>query len=427
MYLKIKVLGGGREVGRSAIIVESVGKKLLLDYGVSFDEKDRPILPLHVRPIEVLAVLISHAHLDHIGAAPYLYITGNPKLLTTRPTIDVARLLTIDFLRLNSLYVDYEMREFDRMNSNAQFVEYGEEVQVDDFSVQFFNAGHIIGSSLIYIETPGDENILYTGDFNTNQTWTLKPADTAPLKVTTLIVESTYGSRNHPPRGKMEERLIQVVEETIDRGGVALIPAFSVGRTQEVITLLYTHAPYLDIYVDGLSRDVTEIYSKHRGFLRDPVLFNKVVENINFVTDSSMRRKIVRKPCVIVASAGMLKGGPSLYYLKKLYDNSKNSIILVSYQAVNSNGHRILEEGQLPQHDVGPIKARIEWIDLSSHAGKDDIVKYTLQYKNTLRNIIIVHGDYEEALVLSTRMKEFIGEDINIYIPASGEEVEITT
>ena len=427
MYLKIKVLGGGREVGRSAIIVESADKKLLLDYGINFDEKDRPILPLHVRPVEVLAVLISHAHLDHIGATPYLYITGNPKLLTTRPTMDVARLLTIDFLRLNSLYVDYEMREFDRMSSSAQFIEYGEEIQVDDFSVQFFNAGHIIGSSLIYIETPGGENILYTGDFNTTQTWTLKPADTAPLKVTTLIVESTYGSRNHPPRGKMEERLVQVVEETVDRGGVALIPAFSVGRTQEVITLLYTRAPYLDIYVDGLSRDITEIYSKHKGFLRDPVLFNKVTKNINFVTDSSMRREITRKPCVIVASAGMLKGGPSLYYLKKLHDNPKNSIILVSYQAVNSNGHRILEEGQLPDHDVGLIKARLEWIDLSSHAGRDDIVKYTLQYKNTLRNIIIVHGDYEEALVLSTRLREIIGKDINIHIPASGEEIEITT
>ena len=224
MPVKISILGGGREVGRTAIVVETAGKKLLLDYGVSFDEKDRPVLPLHVRPIDLFAAAISHAHLDHIGAAPYLYITSSPRLLATRPTIDVARLLTLDFLRLNAPYIEYEMREFERMSSNTKFVEYEERVDVEDFTIQFFNAGHIIGSSLIYIETPSGENILYTGDFNTTQTWTLKQADIAPSKVTTMIVESTYGARNHPPRSKMEEKLVAVVEETIDRSGVVLIP-----------------------------------------------------------------------------------------------------------------------------------------------------------------------------------------------------------
>jgi putative mRNA 3-end processing factor len=425
MVLKISVLGGGREVGRSAISVNVGDKKILLDYGVSFDERDRPVLPLHVRPIDLLAVMISHAHLDHIGAAPYLYITGAPKLITTRPTIDVARLLTLDFLRLNAPYVEYEMREFERMSSNTVFIEYGEKIEVNGVSAQFFNAGHIIGSSLVYIETPSGDKILYTGDFNTTQTWTLKPADTIPVEVTTLIVESTYGARNHPPRGKMEERLVSIVEETVDRGGVALIPAFSVGRSQEVITLLYAHAPYLDIYVDGLSRDITEIYLRHREYLRDPSLFNRVVEGVNFVTDASMRRKIVKKPCVIVASAGMLKGGPSLYYLKRLYDNPRNSIILVSYQAINSNGHRVLEEGQLSELDIGPIKARLEWIDLSSHTSRDDIVKYISQYKSTLRNIIIVHGNYEEESILASRVREILGNDIRVYTPATGEELII--
>jgi putative mRNA 3-end processing factor len=425
MNLRVTILGGGREVGRSAISVDVGGKKILLDYGVSFDERDRPVLPLHVRPIDLLAVMISHAHLDHIGAAPYLYITGAPRLITTRPTIDVARLLTLDFLRLNAPYVEYEMREFDRMSSNTVFIEYGKKVEVDGVSAEFFNAGHIIGSSQVYIETPSGERVLYTGDFNTTQTWTLKQADRAPVEVTTLIVESTYGARNHPPRGKMEERLVSIVEETVDRGGVVLIPAFSVGRSQEVITLLYARAPYLDIYVDGLSRDITEIYLTHKEFLRDPALFTRVVESVNFVVDSSMRKKIVKKPCVIVASAGMLKGGPSLYYLKRLHDNPRNSIILVSYQAVNSNGHRVLEGGQLPELNIGPVKARLEWIDLSSHTSRDDTIKYISQYKSSLRRIIIVHGDYEEASVLASGVREVLGEDVEIHIPATGEEIVV--
>jgi putative mRNA 3-end processing factor len=423
MVVKVSILGGGREVGRSAVLVNADGKKLLLDYGVSFGEKDRPVFPLHVRPVDLSAIVVSHAHLDHIGAAPYFYITGSPRLIATRPTMDVARLLVLDFLRLNAPYVEYEMREFERMYDSTQFVEYGESVDVDGLFLQFFNAGHIIGSVLTYVETPSGENILYTGDFNTIETWTFRPAEIPPLKVTTIIVESTYGARNHPSRSRVEERLVSIVEETVDRGGVALIPAFSVGRSQEVVTLLCTRAPYLDVYVDGLSRDVTEVYVKHKKFLRDPALFSKVVENVNFVVDSSMRRKITKKPCVIVASAGMLKGGPSLYYFKKLYDNPRNSIILVSYQAINSTGHKLLEEGQILEQNIGPIRARLEWLDLSSHTSRDETVKYILRYKSTLRDIVLVHGDYEEAQALASRIREFLGEDVKIHIPATGEEL----
>ncbi|MEM1720191.1 MAG: MBL fold metallo-hydrolase [Desulfurococcaceae archaeon] len=424
--MEVRILGGGREVGRTAILLKEREGSILLDYGVSFDERDVPQLPLHVRPVDVNALVISHAHLDHVGAAPYLFITGNPKTITTKPTLDVARLLTIDFLRLNAHYIDYELREFDRMYSSAEFLNYGEKAEVDAFEIQSFNAGHIMGSSLTYVETPSGEHVLYTGDFNAVQTWTLSSVDTPPLKPTTIIVESTYGARNHPPRHLVEKRLLEVVEDTVDRGGVVLIPAFSVGRTQEVMTILYAQAPYLDIYVDGLSRDVTELYVKYRKFLRDPGLFLKVVENVNFITDFAMRKKILKKPCVVIASAGMLKGGPSLYYLKQIQGNSRNAIVLVSYQAVNSNGHKILESGVLREQGIEePIKARLTWLDLSSHSGSDDIVKFVLHYKSSVRNVIIVHGNPEDADELSRKLKEQLGEDVNVLAPPSGGTVQL--
>lgn len=423
--MEINILGGGKEVGRAAILLRDRGKALLLDYGVNFDEKDVPQLPLHVKPIDLSAVVLSHAHLDHVGAAPYLYITGTPKAITTKPTLDVARLLILDFLKLNAYYVDYEIREFDRLYNAAEFVEYGDGVNVGEFDVHVFNAGHILGSSLTYIETPSGEKVIYTGDFNTIQTWTLSGVEQPPLKPTTIVIESTYGARNHPPRHIVEKHLIEIVEDTVDKGGIVLIPAFSVGRTQEIATLLYAQAPYLDIYIDGLSRDVTQLYLKHRKFLRDPNLFTKVVENVNFVTDPSMRKKILKKPCVLIASAGMLKGGPSLYYLKHLSNNPKNAVIMVSYQATNSNGHRILENGVLEEQEIKePIKARLEWLDLSSHAGSDDIVKFVSRYKDSVKNIVVVHGNEEDAETLANKLKEQLGGDVNVYVPINGATIQ---
>lgn len=425
--MEIKVLGGGQEVGRAALYLKDGGTGILLDYGVNFDERDNPKLPIHIRPIDVSALVISHAHLDHVGAAPYLYITASPRAISTKPTMDIAKYLTIDFLRLNAHYIDYELREFDRMYSSTSFLNYGEEVEVANFTIRLFNSGHILGSSMVYIESESNERLLYTGDFNTVQTWTLSAADTPPVEPTILVVESTYGGRNHPPRHLVEKRLVQVVEETIDGGGVVLIPAFSVGRTQEVMTILTSQAPYLDIYVDGMGRDITELYVKHRKFLRDPNLFCKVIDNVNFITDASMRKKVLRKPCVIITPAGMLKGGPALYYLKHIHSSPKNTVIFVSYQAVNSNGHKVLETGSLEGLGITLIKARLEWLDLSSHVGRDDIIKYVKRYKSTLNTIIIIHGSPQDSRELSTRLREHIGNDVSIYTPVNGDLIKTTT
>ncbi|MEM4481285.1 MAG: MBL fold metallo-hydrolase [Desulfurococcaceae archaeon] len=422
--MEIRVLGSGQEVGRAAIYLKGANSGLLLDYGVNFDEKDNPQLPMHVRPVDISAVVISHAHLDHVGAAPYLYITGGPRAISTKPTMDIAKYLTVDFLRLNAHYIDYELREFDRMYSNTIFLNFGEEAIVGEFKVRLYSSGHILGSSMVYAESETGDRVLYTSDFNTAQTWTLGGAETPPIEPSTLIVESTYGGRNHPPRHLVEKRLLEVVEETIDRGGVILVPAFSVGRTQEVMTLLGSQAPYLDIYVDGMSRDISELYLKHKRFLRDPNLFSKVVENVNFVTDVSMRKKILKKPCAIIASAGMLKGGPALYYLKQIHSNSRNAVVLVSYQSANSNGHKILSAGSLQELGVGPIKARLEWLSLSSHGSRDDIIRFARHYKGSVKDIIIVHGSSQDSNSLSLKLREALGDDVNIYVPANGEVIK---
>ncbi len=421
----LKILGGGQEVGRAAYLVIDKNKYFLLDYGVNFDEEDHPQFPLHVRPIDLSGIAITHAHLDHIGAAPLLYITAKPPLYITKPTLDIGKLLINDFLKLNAYYVDYDIGEFETMATKAKFMEYGVEEEAGEYTLLFTDAGHILGSSMIYLETPSGHRILYTGDVNTIQTWTLNRAQLWPIKIDTLIIESTYGSTKHPPRHMSEKRLIDAIEEVIDSGGTVLIPAFSVGRTQEVMCLVQAELPHVNIYVDGMSRDITNIYLKYKNFLRDPAMFQKAVENTFFIRGWSDRRKAWKTPSVIISSAGMLKGGPSVYYLKKISDNPKNAVFLVSYQAPNSPGHILLEKGKLEELGIEEMRARLEWFDLSSHAGKDGLLSIMLRYKHVLKNIVIIHGEPESTIKLANMAKEALGEDINIYTPVNGGEIKL--
>jgi len=426
MAIEVRVLGSGGEVGRAAIYIRDTNREkgVLLDYGINFDEEGRPRFPEHIRPIDVAGIVVSHAHLDHIGAVPQLFISARPLTIMTRPTMEIGEILIRDFMKISGYYIDYEEGELSLMMEHSLLLDYGEEVEVDKYRVMLTSAGHILGSSLVYLETPSGHKILYTGDTNTIQTWTLTKAELWPMKIDTLIIESTYGNVIHPPRYETEKQLIDSIEEVIDNNGVVLIPAFSVGRSQEVISLVTAELPHVPVFLDGMSREITDIYLKNRKFLRDPEMFRKAVENTRFIRGWQDRRKVWRRPCVIVSSAGMLKGGPALYYLKKIADNPRNAVFLVSYQSPDSPGHEILETGRI--EDLGlKIKARLQWFDLSSHAGRDGLLEIIYHYRHSLKNIVIIHGEDESRAKLAEMAKMKIGEDINIHIPSNGEKLEL--
>ena len=426
MAIEVRVLGSGGEVGRAAIYIRDANREkgILLDYGINFDEEGRPRFPEHIRPIDVAGIVVSHAHLDHIGAVPQLFISARPLTIMTRPTMEIGEILIRDFMKISGYYIDYEEGELSLMMEHSLLLDYGEEVEVDKYRIMLTSAGHILGSSLVYLETPSGHKILYTGDTNTIQTWTLTKAELWPMKIDTLIIESTYGNVAHPPRYETEKQLIDSIEEVIDNNGVVLIPAFSVGRSQEVISLVTAELPHVPVFLDGMSREITDIYLKNRKFLRDPEMFRKAIENTRFIRGWQDRRRVWRRPCVIVSSAGMLKGGPALYYLKKIADNPRNAVFLVSYQSPDSPGHEILETGRI--EDLGlEIKARLQWFDLSSHAGRDGLLEIIYHYRHSLKNIVIIHGEDESRVKLAEMARMKIGEDINIYIPSNGEKLEL--
>ncbi len=419
----VDVLGGGGEVGRAGFFVrcEGCGRGFLLDYGVNFDEEGRPRFPGHVRPIDVAAVAVSHAHLDHIGAVPFLYVSAAPLAVMTRPTLEIGELLIRDFMKLSGYYIDYEESELYSMKEHSLLVDYGEEVSVDEYSVMMTSAGHILGSGLTYLDA-GGHSILYTGDVNTIQTWTLGRAELWPRSVDTLIIESTYGSSLHPPRHLTEKKLAEAIEEVLDGGGTVLIPAFSVGRSQELISLLAAEFPAETVFLDGMGRAVTDIYLANKRFLRDPGFFEKAVSVTRFVRGWEDRRRAWRRPGIIVSSAGMLKGGPALYYLKKLAGNPRNAVFLVSYQSVDSPGHEILEKGVVESLGL-EVKARLQWFDLSSHAGRDGLVNIARHYRASLKNIVIIHGEDDARTRLAEEIRSVVGDDVNIYLPMNEERL----
>ena len=253
MGQKLHILGAGREVGRAAIAVEREGRFILLDYGVTFDDNDIPVLPLTIPPSRIKAHIVTHSHLDHVGASPLLYISAEPRAYMTPITRDISRLMLYDFLKISSYYLPFETAEVDRFLGSVEPVDYGSERSIDGFTMRFSDAGHIPGSMMVLLET-GGKRILYTGDVNTIETRLVGPADTSNMDAEVLIIESTYGDIDHADRRIVEDRLIESVKEVVENGGTVLIPAFSLSRSQEILALLAERLRNIPISYDGMIR-----------------------------------------------------------------------------------------------------------------------------------------------------------------------------
>ncbi len=418
--LIIEILGSGQEVGRGAISVEYDGKSVLLDYGVNFDENDNPVMPLHIPPNKLEALVLTHTHLDHIGGAPLLYSSITPRAFATSFTMQAARMMLEDFLKLSGYYLDFEATEINRLLESITQVDFGDKIKLGEkFELFFHSSGHIPGSLSVSVKTP-DGTILYTSDVNTIKTKLVDGAKFDNVEADVLIIESTYGDSDHPPRESVEKRFVDTVKEVYEKGGTVLVPVFSVGRGQEIMGVLIEHDIY-PVYVDGMVRQATDVMLSNRKFLSRPELIEKAKNEYMFLKGWQDRRRVWKEPGVIVASAGMLKGGPSRYYLKKLHKEKKNAILMVSYQAPGTPGRLILEKGRYNEASV--VEARVEWFDFSSHAGSSDLLGIVKSIKN-LKKVILVHGEPETQNFFAERIKKEVG--IDVIITKNGDKIEFS-
>lgn len=418
--VSISFLGSCGEVGRSAIKITSNGESILVDYGVVFNRY--PHFPKNTTLNDLQGIVLTHAHLDHTGALPLIFASREVPVYATRTTHELKDMLITDMMHISGYYLPFERAEFNRLRLNSVNVEYNKPFSVgSQFTVTLFNAGHIPGSAMVLVEADG-KRILVTGDINTESTRLLNGNHKDLSDLDVIITESTYATVELPNRPEVEQALVDKVIETRERGGVVLIPAFAVGRSQEVMMILDAFNISGDIYLDGMARMTNSILEHNPVSLRDFDAFEKALSNVKEIENSSERYKAIFDGSIIISPAGMLKGGASKYYFKKLYADKKNLFVLVSYQIEGTPGHELLTTGSVRFNGTKlKVKAEIASYHLSSHVDGPHLVNFLESIAGDAK-IFIVHGEPESNIALYNTLRT---KGINSEIPGINQTIEL--
>jgi putative mRNA 3-end processing factor len=380
---------------------------ILLDYGAMTTKE--PGFPVHVQPKAVDGLVLSHAHLDHSGAAPIFFIGGDKvKMHATPVTSELSSLLINDFIKISGPYLPFEYLDLLAMEKSTLNHHYREPFQIGDMTVTFYDAGHIPGSCIVAVEA-GSKRLIYTGDINGAETELLNPSFKSLGEADMVITESTYATTEHPERQKVETEFVDYANEVVERGGVLLAPAFSVGRAQELAMTLHRHGFKHPIAMDGMALKVNEIIMRYQEYIRDAPLFRRTMENTEQITGWSQRKNFIKKPGVIVSPAGMLVGGASIYYNEHLSQNSKNGISLVSFQVPGTPGRTLLDRGlTLLNGKPVKVKAEVRKFDFSSHSGKSVLLSDLKGIGGTPK-FLTVHGEEESCVGLAGELHDQLG------------------
>ena len=439
-WIRACPLGGFREVGRSSVLIQSNESNILLDCGVNVAAEGKDAYPyleaLGFDLKQLDAVVISHAHLDHSGFLPYLYRFGyDGPTYATAPTRDVMTLLQLDFVDIaqrEGKNVPYSKEDIKNTIKHTITPAWGEVTDITpDTRLTLYNSGHILGSSVVHLHMgEGMHNIVYTGDFKFGPTSLLERAHTDFMRVETMLIESTYGSSQdiQPSRRDSEGMILDIVKKTLENKGKVLIPVLGVGRAQELLVILddlakSEHLEGLKVYIDGMIWDATAIHTAYPEFLSRRVRnlifredYNPFLSDIFIkVHNHDERRAVIEsaEPCVILATSGMLTGGPSVEYLRGLCGESRNSIVFVSYQAEGTLGKRV-QKGWTRVTASGP-QGKLEEISIamnvftvdgfSGHSDRRQLIAYVMNSKPVPERVIIGHGEESKSLDLANALR----------------------
>ncbi len=419
--MKLTFHGGAKEVGRSCIEVQTSKARFLLDAGVKLGEETQyPEEISKVRDID--AVFLSHPHLDHCGAFPYFQNKGlRCSIYTTPVTRDLVKLLLKDFYKVESLnhIPSYPKESIFRAFDLFRNINQNQKLEIKNAYIKFFDSGHVPGASSIYIESDGKQ-LFYSGDIRLSETRLMNGADIQLRDVDALIMETTYGNKEHPDRKKTEREFIDKVKETLKRGGKVFIPAFSVGRTQELILLLHSEKWNVPVYVDGMGSTMTDMILQHQA-CKDVKKLQEAVNKTKFVHGSEQREKAMQKQGIFVASAGMMTGGAIINYLKEGHQDPKNSILITGYVDAGTNGRLLLDEGSIfIEGRKTKVKAEYHQYDFSAHAGLDELKELVVNINP--KKIILVHGETDSLESFADYLRK---KGKEVYIPGIGDIINI--
>jgi KH/beta-lactamase-domain protein len=441
--VRVTFLGGSRQVGRSAILVKTRESQVLLDCGINPGSR-RPIQSYPRLDVEEFdlknldAVIITHAHLDHCGFLPYLYKYGySGPVYCSEPTANVMTLLQSDYIdvtRKEGNVPPYSHEDIFEVILHTIPLSYGEVTDISpDVRLTLHNAGHILGSSLIHLHIgKGLHNIVYTGDFKYGPTALLQPASTYFPRVETLIMEATYGNPDNvtPSRDETEAQFVEIANKILKKGKV-LMPVPAVGRAQELLMVINKYMQSGDlleapVYIEGMISEATGIHTAYPGYLsheiRDQILKQGVnpfeSDYFTVVKQHGSRDEIVEGgPCMIIATAGMMEGGPVLDYFKRLAPYDENGLIFVSYQVKGTMGQRVqsgMGSAQMYNQDgkleVINIEMSVHTVHgFSGHSDRRQLVNYVRRLRPQPKRVFVVHGEESKCENLARTVSKMRG------------------
>jgi uncharacterized protein len=454
-WVRVTVLGSGRQVGRSCILLQTPVSKIIVDCGVDVSSSGTDKFPYFNVPefdiTTIDAVIISHAHLDHSGLVPYLYKMGyRGPVYMTPPTRDIAALLALDFIGVaykqaaTPLFSSVDVRE---MVKHSICLDYNEVTDITpDVRITMYNAGHTLGSSMIHFNVGnGLHNFVYSGDSKFGKSRLLEPAAVYFPRLETLMVESTYGGKENtsPPRKETEAELIDYINKIISRGGKLLIPELGLGRAQETMLVLEDAMqkgtiPKVPIHIDGMIWDINAIHTAYPDFLSNSVrslIFKDqnpfISETFKQVGSQAERKNVIEGgPCIVLATSGMLQGGASVEYLREFADNPKNGIGFVCYQGVGSLGRQIQEGVKMVKFPVNgkeentEINLEIKTIEgFSAHSSRNQLLSFVSNMNPKPKKIIINHGEASRSLDLASTLYKM--QKVETVVPKNLETVRL--
>ncbi len=415
--IDIRVLGSGREVGRSAILLDTGSEKFMFDYGIEVQESDVPITP----PLNLDGVFISHAHLDHSGLIPQLYSMGFEGLtFMTSATKTISYELLKDSLHVQKrkgMKPQYLPIHINQMEENSETLENGEDVTIGKSKIGFESSGHIPGGSQIILESQ-KQKILYTGDVKFIDTELMKGAETNFENINTIISESTYSYADHPDRKELEDRLRTIAQDTLYDDGILLLPSFAVGRTQELLLILKDLG--FPVIMDGMGISITEKTLMHPDSIRDAKGLSEAFSRAGKARRDSQRASVLQSPHIIITTSGMMNGGPVGYYMKHLHKRKDCAIVQTGFQVEGTVGRVFKDTGRYVNEGIDiNSQMNYEFLDFSAHTDRSHLIDF---YKKlNPEKIILVHGEFTEDF--ARELKENHG--FIAFAPSNGETITV--